>query len=280
MIRGTALLVPALAAVLGLLVGTRAPVSAAPAAPTVAPVGVPLRYRPIGCIRSGPAVAYRHGPMRKEVALSFDDGPGPLTQSFVQMLKANRVVATFFMIGRQVAAGYQAVLHEELRNGDALGDHTFTHPDLLVSGGVRGQLQSTAQAIHGLSGYSPCVFRPPGGAYDDSIVQTAASLGLATILWQVDPSDYTLPGTAAIEQRVLANVSPGGIVLSHDGGGPRGQTLAAYPDIIRVLRARGYRFVTVPELLGFHTVYRRCELECANAAITGRPPAGSIIEPG
>ena len=149
-----------------------------------------------------------------------------------------------------------------------------------MSGGVRGQLQSTIQAIRSVSGYTPCVFRPPDGYYDGSIVQTAASLGLATIMWQVDPSDYTLPGVGAIEQRVLTHVSPGSIVLSHDGGGPRFQTLAAYPHIIRALRARGYRFVTVPELLGFHTVYRRCERECGNAAITGRPPAGSIIEPG
>jgi hypothetical protein len=68
--------------------------------------------------------------------------------------------------------------------------------------------------------------------------------------------------------------------LAHDGGGPRGQTLAAYPYIIHALRARGYRFVTVPELLGFHTIYRKCVRDCENAAITGRPPAGSIIERG
>ncbi len=272
-----ALLLAALAAVLLLLGATRGPVLAAP---NVAPVGSPVRYRPIGCLRKGPAVAYRHGPMRKEVALSFDDGPFPLTRSFVQMLKANGAVATFFMIGRQVTARYQAVLHEELRDGDALGDHTFGHVDLVVSGGVRSQLQSTIGAIRNVSGYRPCVFRPPYGDYDDSIVESAASLGLATIMWQVDPADYTLPGVAAIEQRVLTHVSPGSIVLSHDGGGPRFQTLAAYPHIIRALRARGYRFVTVPELLGFHTVYRRCERECGNAAIKGRPPAGSIIEPG
>jgi peptidoglycan/xylan/chitin deacetylase (PgdA/CDA1 family) len=242
------------------------------------PMGV--RYRPIGCVRTGPLAAYSHGPRRREVALSFDDGPYPLTPRFVRMLKANHAVATFFMIGEQVTSRYRATLREELSNGDALGDHTYTHPDLVTAGGVQSQLQRTIGAIRGLSGYTPCVFRPPYGDYDSSVLNTAASLGLATILWEVDPSDYTLPGVAVIEQRVLAQVRPGAIILSHDGGGPREQTLAAYPYIIRALRARGYRFVTVPELLGFHTVYRRCIRDCEGAAISGRPPRGSIIVRG
>lgn len=265
---------------LALTTALMGPAAASGPVPVNSPAAAPVRYRPIGCVRTGPAVAYSHGPRRKEVALSFDDGPFPLTPSFVQMLKANRAVATFFMIGGQITARYRTTLREELRNGDALGDHTFTHPDLVTAGGAQRQLQRTIQTIRGLSGYTPCVFRPPYGDYDSSIMRTAASLGLATILWAVDPSDYALPGVSAIEQRVLAQVRPGAIVLSHDGGGPRAQTLAAYPYIIRALRARGYRFVTVPELLGFHTVYRRCVRDCEGSAITGRPPAGSIIEPG
>lgn len=262
------------------LIGLAAASSPVTRPPTRSPAALTVRYRPIGCVHTGPAVAYTHGPRRKEVALSFDDGPFPLTPSFVRMLKANRAVATFFMIGEQVTDRYQAALQEELRNGDALGDHTYTHPDLVTAGGVESQLRRTIQAIRGLSGYTPCVFRPPYGDYDSSVLRTAASLSLATIMWEVDPSDYTLPGVSAIEQRVLSQVRPGSIVLSHDGGGPREQTLAAYPDIIRTLRARGYRFVTVPELLGFHTVYRKCVRDCKNAAITGRPPPGSIIKPG
>jgi len=279
-------MLPALATVVAALALTTVLIAHAAASsppahpPTRAPAAPAVRYRPIGCVRRGPAVAYSHGPRRKEVALSFDDGPFTLTPSFVRMLRANRAVATFFMIGEQVTGRYQAALQEELRNGDALGDHTYTHPDLVTAGGVQSQLQRTIGAIRGLSGYTPCVFRPPYGDYDSSVLRTAASLGLATIMWEVDPSDYTLPGVSAIEQRVLAQVRPGSIVLSHDGGGPREQTLAAYPDIIRALRARGYRFVTVPELLGFHTVYRKCVRDCEKAAITGRPPPGSIVKPG
>jgi peptidoglycan/xylan/chitin deacetylase (PgdA/CDA1 family) len=263
-----------------LAVAEGSPVSIAPTLGETPPVGAPVRYRPVGCVRRGPIVAYGHGPRRKEVALSFDDGPYPLTPSFVRMLKANGAVATFFMIGEQVTARYRSTLHEELRDGDALGDHTYTHPDLVTAGGVRSQLERTIQAIRALSGYTPCVFRPPYGDYNSSVLSTAASLGLATILWEVDPSDYTLPGISAIRERVLSQVRPGAIVISHDGGGPRAQTLAAYPAIISALRARGYRFVTVPQLLGFREVYKRCVRDCEGAAIVGRPPPGSIVEPG
>ena len=130
-----------------------------------------------------------------------------------------------------------------------------------------------------MSGYTPCVFRPPYGAYDSSVVASARSLGLATVLWNDDPRDWALPGTAAIRQQVLAQVRPGSIVISHDGGGPRWQTLAAYPSIIAALRRRGYRIVTIPQLLGFKPVYRPCIMLCAGI---GQPrsalPRGAVIE--
>jgi peptidoglycan/xylan/chitin deacetylase (PgdA/CDA1 family) len=242
---------------------------------------LPPRYRPIGCAARGLGAAHSNGPPRKEVALSFDDGPSPLTRRFVRVLRANHAVATFFMIGGEVNLRYRSTLREELRNGDALGDHTWSHPDLerVSATDVRSQLRGTREVIRRESGYMPCVFRPPYGAYNSSIVGTARSLGLSTILWNVDPTDWALPGTAAIEQRVLAQAQPGSIILSHDGGGPRGETLAAYPYIIRQLRARGYRLVTVPQLLGFRTIYRRCTSRCEEAAIEGRPPLGSIVQP-
>ena len=231
-------------------------------------------------MRRGPAVAYSNGPRRKVVALSFDDGPWPDTPAFVGMLEAQHVPATFFMIGDQVTVQYRSTLRRELHAGDALGDHTYTHPDLelLSRDAVYGQLRDTILAIRGLTGYTPCVFRPPYGDYDRSVVDTATSLGLATILWDVDPSDYTQPGTSAIEQRVLAQVQPGSIILSHDGGGPRGQTLAAYPSIIRVLKQQGYHFETVPQLLGFHTVYVRCTEACDGEGVQAPLPAGSIVQ--
>jgi peptidoglycan-N-acetylglucosamine deacetylase len=235
-------------------------------------------YRVVGC-RSRGAVAYLHGPDRREVAIGFDDGPAPDTGAFVTMLERSHAQATFFMIGEHVGGAYRATLLRELRDGDVLGDHTFTHPDLALSGEVRAQLRRTISAIRTLTGYSPCVFRPPYGDYDRSIVATARSLGLATVLWNVDPSDYALPGAKAIEQRVLAQVQPGSIVISHDGGGPRGQTLAAYPAIISALRSRGYRIVTIPQLLGFRPVYVPCIRLCDGIGVPrGQVPRDAILE--
>ena len=229
---------------------------------------------------SGPVVAYDHGPSRRRwVALAFDDGPWTLTSRFVTMLHDEHAVATFFMIGRQITRGDSRLLRRELRDGDALGDHTWSHPYLTSTLNVRGQLNSVVNVIRANTGYTPCVFRPPYGAYDPAIVRAARSLGLATVLWDVDPRDWSLPGVGAIVQRVVAGVKPGAIVISHDGGGNRTETLAAYPHIIAALRARGYRFVTVPQLLGFRPVYTRCRRLCYENAVE-HVPRGAVVRSG
>jgi peptidoglycan-N-acetylglucosamine deacetylase len=196
----------------------------------------------------------------------------------VSMLEKAKARATFFMIGRQVTASWRETLLRELRDGDVLGDHTWSHPDLTHSPEARSQLLRTIGAIRGLTGYTPCIFRPPYGATDSSVQQTARSLGLATVLWNVDPTDWADPGTAAIEQRVLAQVRPGSIIISHDGGGSRSQTLAAYPQIISTLRSRGYRIVTILELLGFRPVYVPCIRLCDGLGLKrGQLPRRAII---
>jgi peptidoglycan/xylan/chitin deacetylase (PgdA/CDA1 family) len=195
------------------------------------------------------------------------------------MLERSKAKATFFMIGRQISPRYRTTMLRELRDGDALGDHSFNHPDLTRSGHVHAELDATIRAIRSLSGYTPCVFRPPYGAYNPSVMRIARSLGLATVMWNDDPRDWALPGTRAIAQQVLAQVRPGSIVISHDGGGPRGETLAAYTSIVASLRARGYRIVTIPELLGFRPVYRPCVLLCAGIGIPRRElPHDAIVE--
>jgi peptidoglycan/xylan/chitin deacetylase (PgdA/CDA1 family) len=252
-------------------VGFDAPLDAAGVMPA-------LRYRVVGC-RGPDTSAYRSGPPRYRVALGFDDGPAPDTGAFLTMLERNHAHATFFVIGRDLSSRYRETLLRELRDGDVIGDHSFSHPDLTRVRDVRAQLQDTVEAVHTLSGYSPCVFRPPYGAYDRSLVRTAASLGLATVLWDVDPRDWAMPGARAIVRSVLTQVRPGSIVISHDGGGPRGQTLAAYPKIISALRARGYGIVTVPELLGFRPIYEPCILLCDGMGVPrGRLPGNAIVE--
>jgi peptidoglycan-N-acetylglucosamine deacetylase len=235
-------------------------------------------YRIVGC-RSRGAGLYRSGQARQEVAIGFDDGPDPDTPAFVRMLERSHARATFFVIGRQVNSTYRETMLHELRAGDVLGDHTFTHPDMTRTSDPRGQLERTLAAIRAQTGYTPCVFRPPYGDVDASVVRIASSLGMATIGWNVDPSDYAQPGTAAIVRRVLAQVRPGSIVISHDGGGPRGQTLAAYPHIIAALHRRGYRVVTIPELLGFHPVYEPCVRLCDGLGVPRREvPRGAIFQ--
>jgi peptidoglycan/xylan/chitin deacetylase (PgdA/CDA1 family) len=226
-------------------------------------------YRVAGC-RSHGASLYRNGPSRREVAIGFDDGPYTDTPAFVRMLQRSHARATFFMIGRQVTSTYRETMLHELRAGDVLGDHTFTHPDMTRTSDPRGQLERTLAVIRAQTGYTPCVFRPPYGDANASVIRVAGSLGMATIGWDVDPSDYAQPGTSAIVKRVLAQVRPGAIIISHDGGGPRGQTLAAYPRIIATLHRRGYRVVTIPELLGFRPVYEPCIRLCDGLGVPRR----------
>jgi peptidoglycan-N-acetylglucosamine deacetylase len=247
--------------------------------PVPSPAAPPTRrFRLVGC-RSHGSDAYLHGPRRREVAIGFDDGPSGETPAFVSMLERSRAPATFFMIGKLVRAPYKDMLMRELRDGGALGDHTFTHADLTRTRGASAQLHQTISVIRSLTGYTPCVFRPPYGAYDRSVIRTARTLGLATVLWNVDPSDYLQPGTGTIERRILAQVQPGSIVISHDGGGSRRQTLAAYPRVIAKLRARGYRIVTIPELLGFRPVYVACSRLCDGIGVSHRElPHDAVID--
>ncbi|WP_320669950.1 polysaccharide deacetylase family protein [Patulibacter defluvii] len=202
---------------------------------------------PVGCTPQGP-LTVRQAPPRseKEVALTFDDGPWLLTGQFLDRLAQLHVPATFFMIGRQVEA-QAPLLRRMLRDGHALGNHTWSHQN--VAGGNAGQISSTSQAIERATGSAPCVFRPPGGATSATLAGQVRSLGMVDVLWSVDTDDWRGPPSSdAIVARALA-VQPGGIVLMHDGGGPRGNTLAALPRIVSGLRARGYRLVTVPQLL-------------------------------
>ncbi|HTZ88039.1 MAG TPA: polysaccharide deacetylase family protein [Solirubrobacteraceae bacterium] len=250
----------------------------APIAGGSAPIPHDRLYRIVGCRSHGGSI-YRNGPARHEVAIGFDDGPYPDTPAFVRMLERSHATGTFFMIGRQVTSTYRETMLHELRAGDVLGDHTFTHPDMTRSSDPRGELERTLAVIRAQTGYTPCVFRPPYGDVNAKVIRIASSLGLATVGWDVDPSDYAQPGTATIVHRVLAQVKPGAIIISHDGGGPRGQTLAAYPRIIAALHRRGYRVVTIPQLLGYHPVYEPCVKLCDGLGLPRTAlPHGAIVQ--
>jgi len=201
----------------------------------------------------------------KKLALTFDDGPDPTwTPQILDILKAKHVKATFFVIGENAEA-YPQIVQREVAEGHDVGNHTFTHPNLADTPGpaVVLELNATQRLFQALTGRSLRLFRPPylGDAEpsDESDlrpVEVAQSLGYITVGMHADPVDWELPGVQAIVARTLAAVhvknpdQHANIILFHDAGGDRSQTVAALPRIIDALRAQGYQFVPVAELAG------------------------------
>jgi len=190
------------------------------------------------------------GDRGRDVALTFDDGPGPYTPGVLEVLERYRVHATFFEIGKMLEY-FSASTLRELRDGDVIGDHTETHPEmaLLSAHEQHEELFEQIARIELLGGPRPLLFRPPYGSYDATTMRELHKLHLLMILWSVDTDDYLQPGVATIVERALAGAHPGAIILMHDAGGTRTQTIAALPTIITTLRARGFQLVTVPQLL-------------------------------
>jgi peptidoglycan-N-acetylglucosamine deacetylase len=216
----------------------------------------------VGCVARGPSLVFNGSSKRREIALAFDDGPwnDPPTIDFVNLLARYHAPATFFEIGDQIST-YDptgSIERKMLADGDMIGDHTWTHPDMvgLSPAEQTSQLQLTAASIRRATGFTPCLWRPPYGDISGQLDSLARSLGFLTIYWDIDPRDWSLPGVAEIENNVIDNAHNGAIAEMHFGGGPRQETLAALPDIITTLRHRGYRFVTVAQMLGLRMIYR------------------------
>jgi len=190
------------------------------------------------------------GAQHRLVALTFDDGPGPYTGALLDELARLHVPATFFVVGRQVP-DFASALQREVDLGMTVGDHTADHRDLalLSARDQRRQVVEDADALRSYGAPWPRLFRPPYGSYDATTHRVLGRQRMLSVLWSVDSEDYTRPGAGAIVRNVVGAVRPGAIVLMHDGGGDRSQTLAAIPRIVARLRAAGYRLVSVPRLL-------------------------------
>ena len=213
-----------------------------------------FRLRPVravGCTGGTPGLVTNGSRDRPVVALTFDDGPSEYTPEFLRVLREKGVPGTFFEVGQEMP-GREDVMRQILAEGDEIGDHTMNH----VEYPGYDQIAGAAARIRAYTHFQPCLFRPPGGGVNSSVVATAGSLGMRTINWDVDPRDWSLPGTGAIYSNIVGHARNGSIILMHDGGGPRSETLAALPQIIDTLRARGFGFATVSELLGYRILYR------------------------
>lgn len=222
---------------------------------------------------------------KKEVALTFDDGPDPeWTPRILDILRQKHVRATFFVIGSNTEAN-PGLVQDMVADGHEVGNHTYTHPNLADTPpeGVRLELNATQRLFEALTGRSMRLFRPPylGDAEPTDVdelipVEVAQDMGYITVGEHVDPVDWALPGIDAIVQRTLDQVHavkrdmPRNIVLLHDAGGDRSQTVAALPVIIDKLRAKGYRFVTVSELSGLTRAEAMPPLSPTMALLTDR----------
>lgn len=198
----------------------------------------------IGPIRHG-------GGARRMVALTFDDGPGPFTGPLLAVLRRTKTPATFFQVGKNLDESPQPGKATTLLDRVEIADHTYTHNSLVAMtfGGQQDEIISSAATMTAHDEPVPRLFRPPYGAYNQDTLKLMNERGMAMILWSVDSEDYTRPGVDRIVDNVMKAVQPGSIVLMHDGGGDRRQTIAAVPKIVRRLRASGYGLVTIPELL-------------------------------
>jgi peptidoglycan/xylan/chitin deacetylase (PgdA/CDA1 family) len=182
----------------------------------------------------------------KGIALTIDDGPNPVyTPQVLRLLEKYRVTATFSMIGIEVES-YPGVARDVAAAGHIIANHTWTHPDLALLGpaAIDDQLNRATGAIHKVTGRVPTLFRAPYGAWSPAVLRRCAQTGMTPLDWSVDPRDWSRPGVSSIVGNIMANTRTGSIILEHDGGGNRSQTVAALKIVLPRLLAAGYHFHT------------------------------------
>ena len=182
----------------------------------------------------------------KAIALTIDDGPSPLyTPQVLALLARYQVTATFSMIGIQAQA-HPAVAREVAAAGHLIANHTWTHLNLawLPPALVTDQMNRATGAIHAATGRVPDLFRAPYGAWSPFVLGQCARTGMTPLGWSVDPRDWSRPGVPSIVANIMRNTHTGSIILEHDGGGDRSQTVAALKIVIPRLLAAGYHFRT------------------------------------
>jgi peptidoglycan-N-acetylglucosamine deacetylase len=182
----------------------------------------------------------------KAIALTIDDGPNAIyTPQVLRLLDKYGVTAAFSMIGIEVAM-YPAMAREVAAAGHMIVNHTWRHLDLawLTAPAVLAEMDRGTEAIHQATGVTPRWFRAPYGAWSVTTLRHCAVTGMAPLAWSVDPRDWALPGVSAIVDNIMRNTRTGSIILEHDGGGNRAETVAALKIVIPRLLDAGYHFTT------------------------------------
>ncbi|MGI8431000.1 MAG: polysaccharide deacetylase family protein [Chthoniobacterales bacterium] len=183
------------------------------------------------------------------IAMTFDDGPSEkLTPDLLDILKAHHLHATFFVIGQNVARAPE-ILQRAVREGHEIGNHSWSHPAFgkMSDAAVRREIQKTDDAIRAAIGHSPVLLRPPYGSITARQKQWIhAEFGYRIILWDVDPLDWKRPGPSVVMRRIVNETRDGSIILSHD---IHPGTIKAMPETFDQLQAKGFKFVTVSELI-------------------------------
>jgi len=183
------------------------------------------------------------------IAMTFDDGPSAkLTPQLLDILAAHHIRATFFVIGKNVVE-YPEVLQRAVREGHEIGNHSWSHPAFkkMRDDSVRAELQTTDDAIKAAIGTRPVLMRPPYGSITARQKQWIyGEFGYRTILWDVDPLDWKRPGSAVVTSRIVRETRPGSIILAHD---IHPGTIPAMPAAFDQLQEKGFKFVTVSELI-------------------------------
>ncbi|MFN6199872.1 MAG: polysaccharide deacetylase family protein [Dolichospermum sp.] len=189
-------------------------------------------------------------PEKKVIALTFDDGPWPNTTAKVlDILKKNRIKSTFFVVGQNVK-NYPDLTKQIVADGHIIANHTWHHwYHQMNAQAAAYEVANTTDIIYQTTGVRTSLFRPPGGIMNNGVAAYAKNNKYAVIMWSADSMDYSRPAVPRLMNNIFREAKPGGIVLMHDGGGDRSNTVKALPEIISRFRKQGYEFVTVPELL-------------------------------
>ncbi|MBW4576533.1 MAG: polysaccharide deacetylase family protein [Aphanothece sp. CMT-3BRIN-NPC111] len=212
----------------------------------------------------------------KVIALTFDDGPWPgSTEKILKILKKNNIKATFFMVGEPLKE-YPQIAQLVAADGHAIGNHTWHHWYHRMSEATAArEINDTEALIYKITGVKSSIFRPPGGMLNNGLVAYAKKQKYFVAMWSADSIDYRRPSVPTLVNKVLKESQPGGMVLLHDGGGDRSNTVQALPQIIDKLQNRGYKFVTIPELLEMQNK----ELQLAAAKSAGSNNSAGKISP-